>query len=152
MFILLRVRKSIFRTISILMSANKNISLKNLAFLSLSSTWKLARTIPNILRVEPSIFWGLMLFWWTQRPSFDTYASIIILILLLKLIRACISFVSFQKQSKKWIYNTLVRIFFFLFTSVTSVELAKTNASFLEVPSNCLHNGLISDNDSTWLD
>ena len=53
---LLRIKNSISRTTFILKLANKNISWKNWALSSLSFTWKLARIIPNVLRVEPSIF------------------------------------------------------------------------------------------------
>ena len=41
---------------SILMVANKNLFWKKQVISSLFLTWKLANTISNVLRVEPSIF------------------------------------------------------------------------------------------------
>ena len=88
MSILLKIRKSIFITISILKLANKKVFSKNWAFFSLSFTYKLTKTIFNVLKIELSIFYTLTSVWYTLRPSFDTYASIIVLILLLELIKA----------------------------------------------------------------
>lgn len=56
MFVLLKIKKCIFKTISILILANKKVFWKNEIFLSLFFTQKLATIISNILRVEASIF------------------------------------------------------------------------------------------------
>ena len=56
MFILLKVRKSIQKTISELTIANKKVFSKNLTFLLLSFTENAAITILNITKVEPLIF------------------------------------------------------------------------------------------------
>ena len=82
------------------MSTNKNVSQKNLAFMSLSFIQKLARTISNILKIEPSIFWALTLVYRTWRSSFDAYTGVIVLTLLSELIKACTLFVSFWKQNR----------------------------------------------------
>ena len=53
---MLKVKNDVFKTTSLLMSANKKVSWKKQALTTSSSTWKLAKTILNVLRVEPSIF------------------------------------------------------------------------------------------------
>lgn len=58
MSILLRDRKDIFRTTSMLMSANKKISSKNLICSSLSTTEKPVVIILFVFKGKPSIFWA----------------------------------------------------------------------------------------------
>lgn len=96
MFELLKVKKSIYKIISTLMSANKKVSYKKRALPNLSFTWKLAKIIPKVLRVEQFIFQALILIWQTLRRSFDVYADIIALTSLSELIKAQI--LSFLNQ------------------------------------------------------
>ena len=87
MFALLKVRKKMPKTMSILKSANKNVSWKNQASSSLSFISKPARTILNVLKIEESIFCTLTLVKRIFRPSFKIYSKIIVLTLLPELIK-----------------------------------------------------------------
>ena len=100
MFILLKVRKNIFKTTFILRSANINISWKNKVFLNLFYMWKLAKTILNVLKIEKSIFCTLMLIERIFRSSFEAYPRVIVLILLTELIRAWIWTLFFFKPNR----------------------------------------------------
>lgn len=75
MFILLRIRKNILKTTSTLILAIKKVFLKKPGLLNLYFTWKLAKTISNVLRVELSIFLAPTLVGQTLRPNFDAYAG-----------------------------------------------------------------------------
>lgn len=85
--------------IFILLSANKNDSWKICARPSLSYIWKLAKTIPNVWKMEPSIFQALTLVWQVLKPSFNENAGVMTLILLPESSKACTSAEFFQKQS-----------------------------------------------------
>lgn len=69
-FALLKVRKGIYKTISVLMSAIRKISPKNQGLPTLLFIEKDAITISKVLRLEPLIFWAPTLVCWTQRSSF----------------------------------------------------------------------------------
>lgn len=60
MFTLLKTRKNISKTISILVLANKKIFLKNRILFNLFWIQNLAMTMPYIFRVKPSIFYTLI--------------------------------------------------------------------------------------------
>lgn len=94
-FILLKVRKSIFRITFALMSANNKVLWKNQTLTSLFSTCKLGKTILNVWKLEPSIFWAPTSIWWALRSSFDAYACVMASTLLPELIKALTSAVFF---------------------------------------------------------
>lgn len=97
MFALLKVRKSSFSIISILILTNKEVIWKNPAFLSFFSILKLAKTILNILRVELLIFWAQILVKQTLKLDFNINTIIIILILLPESIKDLIFIIFFSK-------------------------------------------------------
>lgn len=84
--ILLRERKNISRTISMLVLANKKIFPKNRTFLKPSWSKISTRTILQVPRIESSIFYEPTLVYLIFGPDFIAKAGVIALILLLKLI------------------------------------------------------------------
>ena len=86
--IFFKVKKSISRVISMLMSANKNISSKKQKFLFLFLTKKETTTISKVSSFESSIFWVLTLVSYIRRSSFFAKSGLIALTSILKSIRA----------------------------------------------------------------
>lgn len=67
---LLKIRKNIPKTISMLMFTNKKVFFKNQDLLSLFCTWKETITISKVFSLKSSIFWAPTLMAQVLRPSF----------------------------------------------------------------------------------
>lgn len=89
---------------SILVLANKNIFWKNRVFPSLFSIWKFAKTISNILKVEPSIFCIPILVQQILKPSFNMYTNVMALtsLLVFKLFSSFFRDFGFIETLKNW--------------------------------------------------
>lgn len=90
--ILLKIKKSIPRTIFMLKLANNKVFSKNRDFPSLSFTKKVAITIPKVSSLDLLIFWALTFICWTWKPSFSVTSRYIAFILLPKSIKAYIKY------------------------------------------------------------
>ena len=88
MFALLRARKGIPKTISMLVSANKKVSSKNRILLVLSEIENPAMTMPYVFRAEPSIFCAPIPVGQIERPNLAATARVIALTSLPESIKA----------------------------------------------------------------
>ena len=139
---LLMIKMNMSRTISILISANKNVSSKKQNLLSLSSSKKEAITIPKISSFESSIFWIPTIVARTQRPSFFAKSKLIALTFLPKLIKAwidsycthieyCIQRTHYSSDLDSGLKTGLRGLECSILGLVIYVEVTKTDTSFM---------------------
>lgn len=151
MFTSERVRKSIARTPSMLISANKKVSSKNWTFPSLSWTEKSVMAISRISRVEPSIFWVPMLIFEVTTSDIAGWAVVIALTSFPESSRTCMS--SHFSWNRTWYWMQWTRHRGEVSElAIADVEIAVTAASFLPLKTwdNCWDSVLYYHNCSRW--